>query len=171
MIEGADGDWATTNQAINDIKTWCEEFNIAIILCHHCTKNATRTDVANAAGSYKFNSVCDNAMGLEADFEEETATVKTFKIRYNNVNGKAYRECHLAFDINSYKYYDPEQQQQAEDNPFYGADISDAEYVDVIDVEAEDVTYEDVTYKAHSAHHESLVPLPTPPSKAKATAA
>lgn len=117
MIESVDRDLGSVNDALRRIKNWCTEFHIAIILCHHCTKNAINHDVRNAAGSYLFNAICDNAMGLESDHELCKTTVHTYKIRYSGMNGKAHRNCTLYYDEDRMMFYDPETE-GIQDEPF-----------------------------------------------------
>lgn len=84
--------------SLRDIKGWATKYNIAIILCHHPTKNAYKVSVENAYGSYMFNACCDNAVTIEADADNETLTVNTEKIRFNGETGKAHQSCTLYFN-------------------------------------------------------------------------
>lgn len=133
QIDEVGCDSSSINDALNQIRRWANELGIAIILCHHVTKGAKSVNVQNAAGSYMFNSICDNAMSIKADFDTNTSKISTHKIRYDGDNGKAHSSVTLEFDPTSKIYY------AHEEDPDVTYDGYDPEKDEIIDMDYEEV--------------------------------
>lgn len=98
MRSGGAQDQDHIASVLNMLRDLSTELNISIILCHHVTKAAQKVDVQNASGSLMFNSICDNAISIEADHKKRTTKVSTQKIRNNGESGQAYESVTLDFD-------------------------------------------------------------------------
>lgn len=132
QIEGVGFEHSAINEALNQIRRWANELGVAIILCHHVTKGSKKVNVQNAVGSYMFNSICDNAMSIEADFDSSQSTISTHKIRYDGDNGKAHSSVTLDFDRDSKTYFSADGEPGVTYNGYHPDD-------DVLDVPFEEV--------------------------------